>query len=123
LTADEVFTLKEKGYDPKKYFKTNTELKRAIDQIAAGFYSGGNRDLFKPLVDSLLERDEYLLFADYQSYCECQEAAEQAYRDEERWTRMSILNCARCGFFSSDRSMRQYCDEIWQVAPVRVEVD
>ena len=123
LTADEVFALKEKGYEPKKYYTGNAELKRAIDRIAAGIFSGGDRTLFKPIVDSLLERDEYLLLADYQSYLDCQKTAAHAYRDQERWTRMSILNCARCGFFSSDRSMRQYCEEIWRVAPVPVAVE
>jgi starch phosphorylase len=76
--------------------------------------------LFKPIVDSLLYHDEYLLLADYAAYIECQEQAEQAYLDQERWTRMSILNSARCGFFSSDRAIGQYCKEVWQVSPVSV---
>jgi starch phosphorylase len=62
-----------------------------------------------------------MLLADYQSYVEAQDQTEQAYRDPDRWTRMSILNVARCGFFSSDRSIRQYCEDIWQVKPVKVE--
>jgi starch phosphorylase len=79
-----------------------------------------DRGLFRPIIDSLLSHDEYLLLADYPSYIACQEQAEGAYLDEERWTRVSILNTARCGFFSSDRTMRQYCEEVWGVKPVRV---
>ena len=120
LTADEVFDLKEKGYDPREYYEGNAELKEAIDRIAAGGFSGGDRELFKPIVESLLNGDEYLLLVDYQSYIDCQDEAAAAYRDQERWTSMSILNAARCGFFSSDRSMRQYCREIWKVEPVAV---
>jgi starch phosphorylase len=120
LTTDEVFALTQAGYSPRAYYEGNAELKEAIDQISAGTFSGGDGGLFKPLVESLLNGDEYMLLADYQSYVACQDQASAAYRDVERWTRMSILNTARCGFFSSDRSMRQYCREIWKVVPVEV---
>jgi starch phosphorylase len=120
LTAEEVLDFKQNGYNPRDYYDENSSLRDAIDRIASGEYSKGDRDLFRPIVDSLLERDEYLLLADYASYIDCQERAAAAYRDEPSWTRMSILNTARCGFFSSDRTMRQYCEEIWKVAPVRV---
>jgi starch phosphorylase len=119
LTAEEVFALKEKGYHPLDDYSENAELQQAIDGIALGDFSP-DRSLFKPIVDSLLRQDEFLLLADYASYVACQEAAERAYLDEERWTRMSILNAARCGFFSSDRTIRQYCEEVWEVEPVRV---
>jgi starch phosphorylase len=118
LTADEVFALKERGYNPVDYCRGNAELKRVIDGIAGGQFSGGDPELFKPIIDTLLNRDEFLLLADYQSFLEAQERAATAYRDREAWTRMSILNSARCGFFSSDRSIRQYCEEIWAVEPV-----
>lgn len=124
LTAEDVFALKENGYHPLQYYYGNPELKAAIDRVESGFFSGGDDELFKPLVDSLLHQDEYLLLADYQSYIECQDRAVQAYAADaydESWTRMSILNVARCGFFSSDRSMRQYCEDIWDVKPVKVE--
>ena len=121
LTADEAFQLKEQGYDPAGYYRKNAELQKILDAIASGQFSGGDRDLFTPLVDSLLHRDEYLLLADYQDYVDCSERAAQAYQDQERWTRMSILNTARCGFFSSDRAIREYCEEIWHVEPVKVE--
>jgi starch phosphorylase len=100
-------------------YAANPQLKQAIDSLTSGLWAA-DRELFKPIADSLLYHDEYLLLADYASYIECQEAAAQAYQDEERWTRMSILNSARCGFFSSDRTILQYCNETWDVKPVHV---
>ena len=120
LTTDEVFALKKSGYNPRDYYEGNPELRRAIDAIADGTFSEGDSQLFRPIIDELLERDKYMLLADYASYMECQTLASQAYRDPERWTRMSILNSARSGFFSSDRAIRQYCKEIWQVDPLEV---
>jgi len=121
LTAEEVFALKENSYSPLDYYHRDAELKRAIDSIADGQFSDGDTKVYRPIVDSLLGKDEYLLLADYASYVDCQERAAQAYRDQEAWTRMSILNTARCGFFSSDRTIRQYCEDIWKVAPVAVK--
>ena len=121
LTADEVFALQESGYTPMDYYNSNAELKQVIDSIAAGQFSAGDQELFRSIVDSLLHHDDYLLLADYQSYIDCQERAAEVYQNKEAWTKMSILNTARCGFFSSDRTIRQYCDEIWQVKPVAVE--
>ncbi len=120
LTTEEVLELKQRGYNPRQYMDANPELGDVIGSIAAGDFSGGDREVFRPIVDSLLQQDEYLLLADYPSYIECSETAAKAYQDQDRWTRMSLLNSARCGFFSSDRSMRQYCDEIWKVRPVNV---
>ena len=119
LTAEEVSELKTHGYNPMGYYEKNDELREAIDLISSGFFSKGDRDLFKPLVDSLLTRDEYLLLADYQSYIDCQEEASKVYRNQERWIRMSILNVARMGKFSSDRSIREYAQKIWKVHPGR----
>jgi len=121
MTANEVFALKEQGYNPRDYYHNNADLKQAIDQIASGYFSGGDTEMFKPIVDSLLGDDPFMLLADYQSYVECQDRAAEAFRDAEQWTRMSILNVARCGFFSSDRTISQYCEDIWQVKPVKVE--
>jgi glycogen phosphorylase len=121
LHTEEVMALKARGYNPLEYYSANAELKRAIDAITSGVFSGGNRELFQPIAASLLTRDDFLLLADYAEYVRVSEEASQAYyADPEGWTRMSILNTARCGFFSSDRSMRQYCEEIWQAQPVRV---
>lgn len=78
--------------------------------------------MLRPLVDDLINRDPFMLLADYESYCAAQEAADGAYRDQERWTRMSVLNTARCGYFSSDRTIREYCEEIWNVRPVRIQL-
>jgi len=115
LTAEEVVNLKAKGYHPWESCHANPELQEAIDQIRSGFFSGGDRNLFLPLVDSLISRDEYLLFADYPSYLDCQERVGRAYQDQRTWTKMSILNVARMGKFSSDRSIREYCEKIWNV--------
>jgi starch phosphorylase len=120
LTVDEVMALQAAGYDPRKYYAQNQELKEAVDQIGSRLFSPGQPDLFRPIVDSLLSRDEYLLLADYQAYVERQDDAEETYRDTELWTRMSILNTARCGYFSSDRSIHDYANEIWQLSPVDV---
>ncbi len=123
LSTPEVFDMKAKGYIPWDYYQDNPELKRVIDLIASGFFSEGDQQLFKPIVDSLLHHDEYMLLADYQAYIDCQDQVDATYRDTKEWTRMSILNTARCGFFSSDRSMSQYCDEIWQVKPIEVDLE
>ncbi|MBE2234444.1 MAG: glycogen/starch/alpha-glucan phosphorylase [Anaerolinea sp.] len=124
LTTEQVMALKASGYNPLEYYSANPELKRAIDAIAAGVFSGGDRSLFQPIIASLLTRDEFLVLADYTDYVRVSEqAAAGYYTDPDAWTRMSILNAARCGFFSSDRAMRQYCAEIWRVEPVGVGRD
>jgi starch phosphorylase len=123
LTADGVAQVRAEGYDPRRIYDSNPELREAISLINAGVFSNGDRDLFRPLVDSLLTRDEYMLLADYQAYVECQQRVSEAYRDRDRWTRMSILNSARVGRFSSDRSIREYCRDIWQVKPIAVGGD
>ena len=123
LTAEEVYDLKSRGYQARDLYEGNDQLKTVIDLIGSGHFSSGVSELFKPLVDSLLYHDEYLLFADYQSYVDCQYRVSQTYRDENTWTRMSTLNAARMGKFSSDRTIRQYCDEIWKVSPVPVGLE
>jgi starch phosphorylase len=122
LTVEEVVEMKSRGYSPRQYYESNADLREAIDLIASGHFSRGDANLFKPLVDSLLNHDEYMLFADYQSYVDCQDRVSEAFRDQKHWTRMSILNTARSGKFSSDRSIREYCDRIWNAKPVRVEL-
>ncbi|WP_008313705.1 glycogen/starch/alpha-glucan phosphorylase [Leptolyngbya sp. PCC 6406] len=122
LTAPEVEETKAQGYNPWDYYSQNPELKEVIDLINAGVFSQGDRELFKPLVDSLVYHDPYLLLADYQSYVDCQARVSETYRDRDVWTRMSITNTARMGYFSSDRAIQEYCDEIWNVQPVAVEM-
>ncbi|GAA2619808.1 glycogen/starch/alpha-glucan phosphorylase [Dactylosporangium fulvum] len=107
-------------YRPRAFYEQDPELRAAVDAIASGVFAKGDRALFAPVVDAMLGRDEYLALADYRSYVDCQEAVAEAWRDQERWTRMSVLNSARSGFFSSDRTVRDYCDLIWRVEPVRV---
>ena len=118
LTADEVARRKAEGYTPRSIYESNPELREAIDLIDSRFFSDGDRGLFHPLVESLLTRDDYMLLADYQAYVDCQQRVSEAYADQNNWTRMSILNTARVGRFSSDRSIREYCRDIWKVRPI-----
>ncbi len=122
LTAEEVYAKRAAGYNPREYYDTNAELRLAIDRIASGFFSHGNPDLFQPLVNNLLDRDEYLLMADYQAYIDCQEQVGLAFRDQNHWTRMSILNVARMGKFSSDRSIGDYQNDFWKTPSIPVEI-
>jgi starch phosphorylase len=122
LTADQVYATKAQGYDPASYYNSNPELKGVLDGLASGRFSRGDTALFRPLLDSLHRYDPYMLLADYQSYIECQDRISQAYLDRNRWIRMSILNTARMGKFSSDRAVREYCDEIWKIKPVKIDL-
>lgn len=123
LTAEEVAALQRNGYQPMEYFRANPELQGVIERISSGHFSHGDRELFKPLVDSLLFHDTFLLFADFEAYLEAQQQVDEAYRDSEHWTRMSILNTARMGKFSSDRAIHEYCRDIWKVKPVPITLD
>jgi starch phosphorylase len=122
LTAQEVEQKKAEGYNPHAYYESNDNLREILDGLAGGEFSHGDRELFAPLVQSLLTRDEYMLLADYQSYIECQDRVGAAYRDRDHWNRMSMLNVARIGKFSSDRAIRDYCSEIWKTWPVKIEL-
>jgi starch phosphorylase len=109
-----------RDYDPRELYRANLQLRGALDLIGSGALSPAQPDLFAPLVASLLERDPYMLLEDFDSYLGCQQRVAAAYRDQEAWTRMSILNVARMGRFSSDRTIREYAEQIWGVraAPV-----
>jgi glycogen phosphorylase len=120
LTADQAATLKHQGYAPGTYYRGDAELKAAIDAVGSGAFSGGDGEAFEPVIASLLNGDEYMVLADYRAYIDCHDRAGQAWADQDRWTRMSILNTARSGFFSSDRTVRNYCRDIWHAEPVRV---
>jgi glycogen phosphorylase len=122
LSAAEVYALKAQGYQPMTYYDANPRLRDAIDLIRSGAFSRGDTELFRPLIDGLLNQDPYLLLADFQSYVETQAKVSEAYADTERWTRMSILNTARSGKFSSDRTIREYCADIWQIKPVPIQL-
>ncbi|MCX7966620.1 MAG: glycogen/starch/alpha-glucan phosphorylase [Syntrophorhabdaceae bacterium] len=119
LTAEEIMSLRQ-NYNPRIYYERNSELKKAIDQIRDGYFSPGQPHLFQPIVDALLNRDEFFVLADYESYVECQERVGKAYLDTERWTKMAILNVARSGIFSSDRSIKEYAEKIWGIKAVPV---
>jgi len=122
LTVEQVAALKKRGYDPWEYYRNDRRLKGVLDALASGVFSPNEPSLFRPVVDSLLNGgDPYLVLADFAAYCACQEEVERAYRDPERWTRMAILNVARAGKFSSDRTIREYAEQIWGISPVAVE--
>jgi glycogen phosphorylase len=122
LSAPQVYALKAQGYRPMDYYNANQGLKDVIDLIRSGFFSRGDPELFRPLMDGLLYQDPYLLLADFQSYVDCQNKVSEAYRDTDRWTRMSILNTARSGKFSSDRTIREYCSDIWHAKSVPIHL-
>jgi starch phosphorylase len=122
LTTEEVSALWAKGYDPMDIYHSNPELRAVLDLIQSGHFSRGDSELFRPLVDSLLYSDPYLLLVDYQAYVDCQDQVGLAYRNPEQWTRMAILNVARMGKFSSDHSIQEYCTDIWQVQPVKIHL-
>ncbi|GAA3920575.1 glycogen/starch/alpha-glucan phosphorylase [Actinoplanes auranticolor] len=112
LDTTEVAAVRERGYDPRAYYDRDAELREVLDTVA--HYD-------KDIVDDLLHRDEYLTLADYRAYVDCQDQVARAWRDREGWTRTSILNTARSGFFSSDRTVRDYCRDIWHVTPLRID--
>ncbi len=114
LSSEEVLKQKSTGYNPMNYYNDNQMLHKIIDQISSGAYSNGDTSIYRPFVDSLKYRDEYMTFADYQSYIDCQEQVGKTYLDKEKWTSMSILNLARMGKFSSDRSILEYARNIWK---------
>ena len=123
LSAEEVAQTMAEGYQPWQIYRENTELKEIIDLINSGLFSQGDPELFRPLTDNLIKHDPFLLLADYQSYVDCQAMVDHAFRDQDHWNRMSILNVARMAKFSSDRSIKEYCEKIWKVKPVEVELD
>jgi glycogen phosphorylase len=122
LTEDEVVALKANGYRPADYIDSNDELRAVLDLIAGGTFSHGDTEVFKPLVDNLRYDDPFLVLADYASYVNCQDQVSAAWQDRESWTKMSILNTARSGKFSSDRAIAEYCEEIWDVWPLTVKI-
>ncbi len=123
VTADQAIAIRQGGYSPRAWYEGDAELKAAIDTLASGLFSGGDREAFQPVISSILDWDEYLVLADYRSYIDCHDrAVGPTWTDQDRWTRMSILNTARAGFFSSDRTVRDYNRDIWHAVPVPVPV-
>jgi glycogen phosphorylase len=122
LTVQEVEALKASGYRPADYIDGNDELSAVLNLISDGTFSHGDTEVFRPLVDNLRYDDPFLVCADYASYVECQGRVSAAWLDGESWTKMSILNTARSGKFSSDRAIAEYCDDIWKVWPLTVKI-
>ena len=120
MTVDEVEALKASGYSPAAEIEKNPELAAVLESIADGTFSRGDTDVFRPVVDNLRYDDPFLVLADYASYVDCQDRVNAAWQDGESWTRMSILNTARSGKFSSDRAIAEYCEDIWKVWPLKV---
>ena len=121
LTAEEVEARRRAGYDPRAVLATDPELAGVLDELVSGrFAPAGERDVFAPLVRTLIERDPYFVLADFRAYVAAQARVAHAWRDVDGWTRASILNTARAGRFSSDRAIREYAERIWRVDPVKV---
>jgi starch phosphorylase len=120
LTESEVAQVKATGYRPEDYIESNDELHSVLNLISCGQFSHGDTEVFKPLVDNLRYDDPFLVCADFAAYVAAQEQVSAAWQDKDAWTKMSILNTARSGKFSSDRAIAEYCDEIWNVWPLSV---
>jgi starch phosphorylase len=122
LTVPEVRELRRNGYNPWDWYRGNPDLQAVVDAVANGTFSPGEPRLFAPVVDSLLNGgDTWLVLADFAAYVAAQERVSRAWLDYERWTRMSILNVARSGRFSSDRTIREYAEDIWKVGPIPID--
>jgi glycogen phosphorylase len=122
MDARQVQWLRESGYRPMDLYESQPELRVVIDLIKDGFFSRGNSEIFRDLIGNLLHQDPYMVLADFRAYAECQQRVDTAFGDVDRWTRMSILNTARSGKFSSDRTIREYCAEIWHAKAVPVQL-
>jgi starch phosphorylase len=120
LTVAEVTNRRAGNYSPLDRYQADPQLRAVIDAIAEGHFSAGNRERFRPLIDSLLHHDHFFVLEDFAAYRICQQQVDQTWKDRDRWIRASILNTARCGWFSSDRAIKEYCERIWQVSPVPI---
>ncbi len=123
LLSDEVVMLKNSGYNPKEYYNKNHEIRRIVDMIAGNYFNRNEPGIFQPIIEGLLDYDYYCLFPDYDPYIKAQKKVDNLYRNLDEWTKKSILNCARIGKFSSDRSIKEYAEKIWNVKPIKVELD
>ena len=129
LSSDEVINYEQNGgYNPWDIYNSDPDVRRVVDQLVDGTYAHGNSEMYRDLYNSLLIKkgsdraDMYFILKDFRAYAEAQEKVEEAYRDKERWAKMALLNTACCGKFSSDRTIREYVDEIWKLNPVTIDV-
>ncbi|WP_061482429.1 glycogen/starch/alpha-glucan phosphorylase [Mycolicibacterium phlei] len=123
LTEDQVEAVKRDGYHPASYLERDPELAAVLELIAEGTFTNGDTEVLRPLVDNLIHHDPFLVLADFRSYVDTQARVDATWRDRDTWTRMSILNTARSGKFSSDRAIAEYCEQIWNVWPMPVDLD
>jgi starch phosphorylase len=122
LTTEEVHDLQRTGYRPRTIYEKNERLREVIDLIANGFFSQEDPALFRPLTDNLLDHDPYMLLADFDAYIACQQRVSEAFAEPSSWHAKAVINIAKMGRFSSDRTIREYAQEIWGAAPVKVEL-
>jgi starch phosphorylase len=118
MTVEDVARVRREGYRPGPIVAGNPELREIMELIGSGHFSGGDRELFRPLVENLTQQDPFLVMADYAAYVACHDYIDGVWRDPDDWTRRAILNTAGSGKFSSDRAIREYCENIWRVAPL-----
>jgi starch phosphorylase len=123
LTVEQIAEIRKHGYKPHAIYEQNAELQEVLNLIWSGTFSPENPQQFVPVVDTLISRDDFMVLADYDDYMECQKKVEEAWKNQDKWQRMSVLNVARMGKFSSDRAIAEYCSDIWKVEPVSVELD
>ncbi|MDZ4265065.1 MAG: glycogen/starch/alpha-glucan phosphorylase, partial [Mycobacterium sp.] len=123
LNESEVESVKANGYRPLSYVESDQELAAVLELIARGVFTHGDTEVLRPIVDNLIHHDAFLALADYRSYVDCQDEVSRAWLNGDTWSRMSIRNTARSGIFSSDRAIKEYCDEIWGVGPMSVDLD
>ena len=121
-TVEEIKALSGEGYNPASFIAAIPELQEALRLIELGHFSNGDGELFRPLLDNLTGQDPFYVMADFSDYLRAQEAVSRAWTDRMHWNRMSLLNTARTGFFSSDRAISEYCRNIWNVDPLNVEI-
>jgi len=123
LRTNEVDELRAKGYNPYDYYNASPTLKQVMDLISSGYFSPEDPGMFNPICDSLLNGDRFMVMADFDAFVACQEKVAKCYANQEEWTKKSILNVARMGKFSSDRSIKEYADGIWNVKATEVKLD
>jgi len=120
LSSDEVAQAKRAGYSPRTVLAGDPELASILEEIRSGALTPDDPHVLEPLVSSLIEHDPFLVLADFRAYVEAQGRVSRAWQDPDEWSRQAVLNVARSGYFSSDRSIREYAQKVWNMKPERV---
>jgi starch phosphorylase len=115
MNAEEVASLEQRGYHPEHYYETKPRVRRVVDFLRSGRLGPEEPGIFASIVDDLMHHDRFMVLADFDSYLDCQAQVDDVYRNPERWSTMSVRNVARCGYFSSDRSVQEYADKVWKL--------